>query len=390
MTSPHIKGACPSLYAPMAAGDGLLLRVKPRAGGLSAAQLHQLADAGAAFGNGQVSLTNRGNFQLRGFTATSAVEFARAMQAAGLASASPATEQRRNLLVGVTSDDSVMLLARRLESWLEEDESLAALPAKFGFAVGVISAQADISILPGESAEIWLPGGVFCRTTDPLAAVKALTSAFLRLRAQATPQPSRMRACCAADGAARVLAAAGLVAQASATTRTLPEMTDGAALALPFGLQPVRMLEHAATLAARFGPGSLAINAARQLVLKTFGPAARHELEAAAAALGFITQATDPRLRITVCAGWPACPSGLVDSQALATVLAPHWRGPGILHVSGCAKGCAHPGAATTLVGTNAAERYDFIAHGTASAPTPHRGISIARVIQRLTEMAHT
>ena len=35
MSGAKIKGWCPSLFEPMAAGDGLLVRVKPRVAGIT-------------------------------------------------------------------------------------------------------------------------------------------------------------------------------------------------------------------------------------------------------------------------------------------------------------------------------------------------------------------
>ena len=64
---------------------------------------------------------------------------------------------------------------------------------------------------------------------------------------------------------------------------------------------------------------------------------------------GFITDPADPRLRVAACTGAAGCERGTTDTHADATQLAPlaaALPGHGIsLHVSGCAKGCAHPTA---------------------------------------------
>ena len=98
MSGPEIKGWCPSLFEPMAAGDGLLVRIKPRVAGIGAAQLKKLADAAEAYGSGQIEITNRANFQLRGLSAETVAPFAEAMHAAGLAGTDAATERRRNII----------------------------------------------------------------------------------------------------------------------------------------------------------------------------------------------------------------------------------------------------------------------------------------------------
>src|SRR4029450_8931084 len=75
----------------------------------------------------------------------------------------------------------------------------------------------------------------------------------------------------------------------------------------------------------------------------------------AAEGLDFITDASDPRRRIAACPGAPSCAHGLIAARALAAELARHvsLSGDGIaVHVTGCAKGCAHPRAAPfTIVG---------------------------------------
>ena len=60
------RGACPSLAAPMATGDGLLARFRPVNGEMSVAELLAITDAAERFGNGRIEVTSRGNLQLRG------------------------------------------------------------------------------------------------------------------------------------------------------------------------------------------------------------------------------------------------------------------------------------------------------------------------------------
>jgi precorrin-3B synthase len=67
---------------------------------------------------------------------------------------------------------------------------------------------------------------------------------------------------------------------------------------------------------------------------------------------GFITEPSNPLLRVIACTGAPGCPQALAETRALARDLAPFVPAGQILHVSGCAKGCACPGPAPfTLVG---------------------------------------
>jgi len=83
------------------------------------------------------------------------------------------------------------------------------------------------------------------------------------------------------------------------------------------------------------------------------------EFAARAAQLGFIVRADDPRRRVIACAGAPLCASGYIATRAIAPLLAeamtPLQGKQATIHLSGCAKGCAHPKkAALTIVGSPA------------------------------------
>jgi precorrin-3B synthase len=92
-------------------------------------------------------------------------------------------------------------------------------------------------------------------------------------------------------------------------------------------------------------------------------------LAAAAEALDFIVNADDPRRHVVACAGAPICASADIAARAIAPQIAaaaaPHLDGSFKIHISGCAKGCAHPApAALTIVGTSSG--CGLIAKGTA------------------------
>jgi len=65
----------------------------------------------------------------------------------------------------------------------------------------------------------------------------------------------------------------------------------------------------------------------------------------------------DPRRHVIACAGAPICASAHIAARAIAPriadKIAQHLDGAFTVHVSGCAKGCAHAAAAAlTVVGT--------------------------------------
>jgi len=90
---------------------------------------------------------------------------------------------------------------------------------------------------------------------------------------------------------------------------------------------------------------------------------------------GLVSRADDPRLRIAACTGAPACPEAKAETRRLAAALAPHIPKDVRLHVSGCAKGCAHPACTDiTLVGT--AHGLDLVRRGTARDAPLRRGLT--------------
>jgi len=94
----------------------------------------------------------------------------------------------------------------------------------------------------------------------------------------------------------------------------------------------------------------------RSLLLGPLGETQAPAMSDEAQRLGFVTHANGPRRRIVACPGAPACTSGLIAARSIAAEIARDvpLAGEGLtLHVSGCAKGCAHPASAPlTIVGT--------------------------------------
>src|SRR5262245_39145596 len=75
MTQVHVRGACPSLPAPMETGDGLLVRLIVNAP-IPLDAFSGLCDAARAHGNGTLEVSARGSLQVRGLTPLSAPRFA--------------------------------------------------------------------------------------------------------------------------------------------------------------------------------------------------------------------------------------------------------------------------------------------------------------------------
>ncbi|MER9631520.1 precorrin-3B synthase [Mesorhizobium sp. M0296] len=160
-------------------------------------------------------------------------------------------------------------------------------------------------------------------------------------------------------------------------------------IGLPFGSIPAQKLIDLTQYALTLGTTEIRLAPGRALLLLGLSPAACLSLQKTAAALGFVTDAADPRTRIATCPGAPACASGRIATRDIAETIAVENRdildSSLTLHISGCAKGCAHPGpAALTLVGgENGA---GLVVDGTAKAlPAGYRpGYDAAHSIGRI------
>jgi precorrin-3B synthase len=399
----------------MAALDGLIVRVKPFVRGLSAADLNLIAEAAERAGAGGLELTGRGALQVRGLGEADAAMFARAMVEAGLASADAAVERRRNLQLGLGCGSNLLSVAAGLEAWLEADASLSSLPAKFGFGVSPAEGMAADIVVVGED-DIVIGGEVTIRvSTAPqtsafpgrasgsvavLDAVQRLTRAFLALALSQPIPPRRMKGLIHAVGAAAVLAEAGLaqaIINAGASPPPLRRGGDvqqvgpgyhGFGLGVVFGVLTASALRTAADLATRYGDGQILLAPNRTLWLSGVPSSRATPFEAEASAAGFVVDPHDRRLRLNACIGAAGCARASEDVRAAAlrlAVVAP----PTGLHVSGCAKGCAHPGrAGVTLVSRGVAGRYDLILDGAPSAPATLKDISLAEIADHLSEPA--
>jgi precorrin-3B synthase len=154
-------------------------------------------------------------------------------------------------------------------------------------------------------------------------------------------------------------------------------------VALAFGYAEAGVLKRIVHAAARCGATSIQPAPGRALLIIGLAAAATSEFAASAAADGVVVRPDDARRFVVACAGAPACGSAMLCTRQLAPAIAraakPFLDGSLTIHVSGCAKGCAHPGAAAlTLVGPDC-----LVVQGRAG-DTPHGTASAAKFIAGL------
>lgn len=156
---------------------------------------------------------------------------------------------------------------------------------------------------------------------------------------------------------------------------------------LPFGRCDAALLDRLAGWSDRYGDGHLALTPGRGVALTARDDASAVRLRDEAASAGLIVDPADPRRAVAACPGTPACASGGTPAQGdaprLAAAFAALAREGATAHVSGCPKGCAHPGpAALTLVGRPDG-RYGVVLDGHAGSD-PDRVLTFGAVLERL------
>ncbi|WP_066717843.1 cobalamin biosynthesis protein CobG [Sphingomonas pituitosa] len=333
-----VRGWCPDAWRPMAAGDGLLVRVKPRLARLTQRQLHGLCEVSLAHGNGLIDLTNRGNLQLRGVSDAAWPLLIERLIALDLVDVDPDMEQRRTFLVAPdwrVGDDTHRITG----DLLARLDAVPALPGKIGFVIDagpeplLRDAPGDFRIeRSGEGALILRLDGRTAGTElsfgDEASALVRLARWFVESGGLTAGRAARHDAALPDWAPAQLPPAAG-----GAPLRPGPHAL-GAVLGVAFGQLDARQL---------LGGGMdnlspVRVTPWRMLLIEGAAPVD----------LALITDPADPLLRADACVGAPACPQATVETRTLAARLAPLVTGR--LHVSGCAKGCACARVADVVV----------------------------------------
>jgi precorrin-3B synthase len=374
MTAVAIKGWCPSAHRPMQSGDGLVARIRPRQGRLSAAQAVAIAELSQRYGNGLIDLTGRANLQVRGLRADGHEALLAALAELSLVDADADVETERNILVAPfwREGDDTQVLSIELERAL--GERALGLPTKFGFAIDCgearLLAQASADIRIERSAD----GGLMVRadgashgrtvtSADAVDLALALARWFLASGGGRGRMAAHIGRCVKPPDAL-----AGHALPAPALPPPAPGIcADGALVGIAFGQLQSATLKVLSKRAAH-----LRMTPWRMILLE-----GTREIPADD---GLVAEAGDPLLRIAACTGAPGCEAAHAETRALAAVLAPHLLTGARLHVSGCAKGCAHPDRAdVTLVAT--ADGFDIIRNGTTRDAPARRGVSRADIV---------
>jgi precorrin-3B synthase len=364
MTGVHVRGACPSLPVPMETGDGLLVRLIVTAP-IKLDDFIGLSAAARTHGNGTIEVSGRGSLQVRGLTPLSAPRLAAALGAFDVAIGDGVP-----VLADPLPDDPASLLdANRLAAQLRAaiaDARLTLAPkvsvvVDGGGRVDLDAVAADVRLRAivsddGPKFELALAGNA--DTALPVAVIAiedAVVEVIALLEAIAALGTTARASDLAAPRALRPRAAPRQRFHPIGR-HPLKENAFALGLGLAFGHADAEALIALARAAAENGASFVRPAPDRTLLIGPLDGRAAETLRVTAERLGFVADASDPRRRIAACPGAPFCAHGLIASRALAAALAPLLSLPGAgigVHVSGCAKGCAHAKAVpVTLVGT--------------------------------------
>ncbi|PIK70610.1 nitrite reductase [Methylobacterium frigidaeris] len=419
------RGWCPGLARPMPTGDGLLVRLHPVAGRLTADQARAAARAAREGGNGLLDVTARGNLQIRGVTAESHGRVVAILSEAGLGDVRHDGGPQRLTLSPPLARMACLSIVAAVEAIGRE---VPGLPAKTLVAVedaagGLGPVEADLRVrvasdltptpLPhgrGDPALLsgidgvprgpvdWregvLPALQLAVATSsgplwlaPLPAPTALATLRSLLHGLAASGARRMRAL--SDPQRHTLLAHLALGEPPPASTALPAGLHGHALLveLPFGRCNAALLDRLAAWSESHGDSHLALTPSRGLALAARGASEAATLREEAETAGLIVDPTDPRRAVAACPGAPACASGGTPAQGdaprLAAAFAPLAKDGATAHVSGCPKGCAQPGPATlTLVGRPDG-RYGVVLHGNAGTET-NLVLTFGAVLERL------
>lgn len=380
------RGACPGLSLPMPTGDGLLVRLLPT-GTIALDAFAALCDAAQAHGNGVIEITSRGSIQVRGLTPDSAPHFAPAVGAAAIAGAD-GVPVLSNALAGLDPEEilDASALARDLRDALARESLSAAVSPKVsviidgGGNVSLDDIAADVRLRAemsdGRAALRVSVGGDGASSVDIgiVACARSIEAAIGLLEVIARRgRNARAREVVAAEGPApfrAALADAGGFSEVAPSARERRQgetigahrLRDGSlayGIGLAFGHADATSLGRLVEAARSAGASGLRAAPGRAVMAIGFAQAAAPTFAASAEQFGFITHADDPRRSVIACAGAPVCSAAHIAARAMAPAIAvaaaPFLDRSFTIHVSGCAKGCAHPRpAALTVVGTSA------------------------------------
>lgn len=407
------RGACPTLLTPMQTGDGLLARIIPQRS-ISVDALITLCDAADEYGNGIIEVTQRGSLQMRGLSEDSAPKFARVIADLEIA-ADDGPPLITSPLLGLDPGepfDATGFVASLRDFLSQRRPALKSLGPKVSLLIDgggrlhldAIAADVRLVAKADSTFQVAIAGDAGTAVSLGSVSVGGAPAAVLALLEQIANRGPSARA---RDLVSDIAQGSGPERRATAASTAPPQhasqprpsarcpaepvgthrLTTGdvaLGIALPFGHTTASALARFARAAGDNGATSIRPAPGRSLL--AIALTAAENLRESAAAEGFVVDPHDARRHVVACAGMPACASAKLPTRQMAPDIARATQSLAgtseIVHLSGCSKGCAHPGpAALTIVGPN-----HIILNGRASDP-PHTTLTAAGAIATIEKL---
>jgi precorrin-3B synthase len=403
------RGACPTLSQPMPTGDGLLARLRPKNGILTVRQFELLARAAERHGNGLLEITARGSLQIRGVTPETVDPLSQAVDEAGIVVLPNPVIELPPLHGAWFGDvDNAAEMELMLRARLAAVLASPGLAPKLSIIIdggghfGLAEVTADVRLL-AVSPGTWLvaiagDGPSACpiavgSAEDAIKAVDAALQLLLSIGWQKRCRDIDRERLRSAFPLMQTMSGADPKAGAAAGVG-IHHFSEGAAvIGLRSRFGQLRATDLLAFLASVRNLGIEEIRPAPDrcffltgLTQETVTLVRQH-----AETHGLSSDSHDISSHIAACAGAGACASSFYPTKIVAEAViaaAPDiLDGSLVLHLSGCAKGCAHPRRGLTLAGT--AGGYNLVLDGLASdAPDAQiAGSEINSAIERLARL---
>jgi precorrin-3B synthase len=379
------RGACPTLSQPMQTGDGLLVRLRPVTPGLSPEQLIALAQAARRHGNGILDITARGNLQIRGLSLETVGPLANDITDAGIVPAQGLAIETPPLAGYDPSELCDPLpLAGALRSAVETAFPPLVLAPKLsviidgGGQLDLAAAVSDIRLTAevNDGKLLWrlaVAGNAQSAIRISLLPTQAVIAAVMDVlrRLSALGPRARGRDLVATEFASdEKVVAEPRSPRHPAGLHALGPGCVAFGVALAFGQIEAEALIAFVQETKSLGARELRLAPDHALLALGIPEDAADAFYRCAIRLGLRPDPKDKGHHVAVCAGKGACASAMVDTKQVARLIisdAPALLdGSFAVHVSGCAKGCAHPASAPlTFVG--APTGYGLVVNGPAS-----------------------
>lgn len=391
------QSPCPGLFRIVQSKDGGICRIKLPFGQVSAPQARAVAEASQLYGNGEIEVTNRANFQIRGVRPGVEDVLIQHLLDAGLGPKDAGADDIRNVMVSasVGGDDTTLIdvtdLARQILALIESDARYHALSPKLSILLdgGESGAAVDhphdlwfsacddstfafgFAGHPPFNAGDKAPAG-FVEASRVQSLCRAALDVFIEFSA-ALPQVKRFRDIAGDPAFTAALlnpaalpwlrAAPDLSWLRAAPDRTAyigkhPQKQSGTVMVggVPaLGRIDPQTLIGLADLSVRANGGVIRLTPWQSVLLPDVPKSRGLDVLEGLRHLGFAVSAADPMSQMVACSGTTGCASAVSASKEDAKALAVLLKMGVDVHVTACPKSCSSARtAAFTLVAVDA------------------------------------